>query len=81
MNAARYTVRDKSLASDNYRVYLEPSARGSYANMLMMREAKGFGTNALFPPETVTYEPFPGRRRAGGLHQRVRTARGSGAAR
>ena len=54
-----YAVREKSLSSDNYRVYLEPSARGSYANMLMVREAKGFGTNALFPPETVIYEPFP----------------------
>ncbi|MGA2639400.1 MAG: polysaccharide deacetylase family protein [Spirochaetia bacterium] len=58
-NAGAYTVRDKSLASDNYRVYLEPSARGSYANMLMVREARGFGTTALFPPETVIYEPFP----------------------
>ena len=57
--ADTYAVREKSLVSDNYRVYLEPSARGSYANMLMVREAKGFGTNALFPPETVLYEPFP----------------------
>ena len=40
-------------------MYLEPSARGSYANVLMVREAKGFGTSALFPPETVIYEPFP----------------------
>ena len=29
--------------------------------MLMVRDAKGFGTNALFPPETVIYEPFPAR--------------------
>ena len=57
--ADTFTVREKSLASDNYRVYLEPSARGSYANMLMVRDTKGFGTNALFPPETVIYEPFP----------------------
>ncbi|MGO9310333.1 MAG: polysaccharide deacetylase family protein [Spirochaetia bacterium] len=57
--ADAYVVRDKSVASDNYRVYLEPSARGSYANMLMVRDAKGFGTAALFPPETVIYEPFP----------------------
>jgi peptidoglycan/xylan/chitin deacetylase (PgdA/CDA1 family) len=57
--ADAYAVRDKSVASDNYRVYLEPSARGSYANMLMVREAKGFGTTSLFPPETAIYEPFP----------------------
>ena len=54
-----YAVRDKSAASDKYRVYLETSARGSYANALMVREARGFGTTALFPPETVIYEPFP----------------------
>jgi peptidoglycan/xylan/chitin deacetylase (PgdA/CDA1 family)/WD40 repeat protein len=57
--ANAYAVRDKSAASDNYRVYLEPSARGSYANMLMVREAKGLGTTALFPAETAIYEPFP----------------------
>ncbi len=39
--ADAYAVRDKSVASDNYRVYLEPSARGSYANLLMVRDAKG----------------------------------------
>jgi len=57
--ADAYEVRDRGAASDNYRVYLEPSARGSYASMLMVREARGFGTSALFPPETVIYEPFP----------------------
>jgi peptidoglycan/xylan/chitin deacetylase (PgdA/CDA1 family)/WD40 repeat protein len=54
-----YVVRDKGAASDKYRVYLEPSGRGSYANVVMVREGKGFGTTALFPPETVIYEPFP----------------------
>jgi peptidoglycan/xylan/chitin deacetylase (PgdA/CDA1 family)/WD40 repeat protein len=57
--ADTWSVRDKGAASDNYRVYLEPSARGSYANRVMIRDAKGFGTMALFPPETVIYEPFP----------------------
>ena len=47
------------MASDNYRVYLEESTRGSYANLLMVREAKGFGTTPLFPPESMIYEPFP----------------------
>ena len=57
--ASTYTVRDRSAATDNYRVYLQPSARGSYANLVMIRDARGFGTVPLFPPETVTYEPFP----------------------
>jgi peptidoglycan/xylan/chitin deacetylase (PgdA/CDA1 family) len=57
--AAGYAVRDRSAASDAYRVYLEPSTRGSYANLLMVREAKGFGTTPLFPAETAAYEAFP----------------------
>lgn len=55
-----FAVRDKSVASDTYRVYLEGSTRGSYANVLMVRDAKGFGTTPLFPAETTIYEPFPG---------------------
>jgi peptidoglycan/xylan/chitin deacetylase (PgdA/CDA1 family) len=54
-----YAVREKSVASDAYRVYLEESIRGSYANLLLVREAKGFGTTPLFPAEKVIYEPFP----------------------
>jgi len=57
--AAAYAVRDPGSATDSYRVYLQPSARGSYANLVMVRDAKGFGTAALFPPETFTFEPFP----------------------
>ncbi len=57
--AIDFSVRDKSVASDAFRVYLEQSARGSYANLVMVRDAKGFGTTPLFPPETVLYEPFP----------------------
>ena len=56
---ATYAVRDRSAVSDNYRVYLEPSTRGSYANLLMLREAKGFGTIPLFPAETAAFEAFP----------------------
>jgi peptidoglycan/xylan/chitin deacetylase (PgdA/CDA1 family) len=54
-----YAVRDRSVASDTFRVYLESSMRGSYANLLMVRDAKGFGTTPLFPPETTLYERFP----------------------
>ena len=57
--AKDFAVRDKSVASDSFRVYLEASARGSYANLLMVRDARGFGTTPLFPPETFLYEPFP----------------------
>ena len=58
-NANAYAVREKSSASTNYRVYLEDSARGSYANLVMVREARGFGTTPLFPPESTVYEAFP----------------------
>jgi peptidoglycan/xylan/chitin deacetylase (PgdA/CDA1 family) len=57
--APAYGVRDRGAATDNFRVYLEPSARGSYANLVMVRDARGFGTVPLFPPETATFEPFP----------------------
>ncbi len=57
--AAAYSVADRSVASDNYRVYLETSSRGSYENIPMVREAKGFGTVPLVAPETAVYEPFP----------------------
>ena len=52
-------MRDRSAASDDFRVYLENSTRGSYANIVMVRDAKGFGTTPLFPAETSLYEPFP----------------------
>jgi peptidoglycan/xylan/chitin deacetylase (PgdA/CDA1 family) len=56
---AAWAVNDASAASDSYRVYLEPSTRGSYENIPMVRDARGFGTTALVPPETIVYEPFP----------------------
>jgi peptidoglycan/xylan/chitin deacetylase (PgdA/CDA1 family) len=57
--AASFAVGDAGTASDSYRVYLEPSTRGLYENLVMVRDAKGFGTVPLFPPESVAYEPFP----------------------
>ena len=79
--ADAFAVRDKSVASDNYRVYLEPSARGSYANLLMVREAKGFGTTPLFPAGDRHLRAVPRRGRARGLHQLHPTARASAGAR
>jgi len=58
-NADTYSVREKSLVSNNYRVYLEGSVRGSYASLVMVRDARGFGTTPLFPPESSVYEAFP----------------------
>jgi peptidoglycan/xylan/chitin deacetylase (PgdA/CDA1 family) len=40
-------------------VYLENSTRGSYANLVMVRDVKGYGTTPLFPAESSLYEPFP----------------------
>jgi peptidoglycan/xylan/chitin deacetylase (PgdA/CDA1 family) len=56
---ASFAVRQKSLASESYRVYLEPSTRGSYENLLFVRDAKGYGTTPLFPAESAAYEAFP----------------------
>jgi hypothetical protein len=58
-SADTYSVRDTSSVSNAYRVYLESSVRGSYASLVMVRDAKGFGTTPLFPPESTTYEAFP----------------------
>jgi peptidoglycan/xylan/chitin deacetylase (PgdA/CDA1 family) len=58
-SADTYSVRDTSSVSSAYRVYLESSVRGSYASLVMVRDAKGFGTTPLFPPESTTYEAFP----------------------
>ncbi len=57
--AVAYSPLPKSVASESYRVYLEPSTRGSYENLLFVRDAKGYGTVPLFPAETTVYEPFP----------------------
>lgn len=54
-----FAVNEKSAASEDVRVYLESSSRGSYANLVMVRDAKGYGTTPLFPAESALYEPFP----------------------
>jgi peptidoglycan/xylan/chitin deacetylase (PgdA/CDA1 family) len=54
-----YDARAPGAASADLRVYLEDSTRGSYANLVMVRDTKGYGTTPLFPPETTVYEPFP----------------------
>ncbi|HUI69292.1 MAG TPA: polysaccharide deacetylase family protein [Spirochaetia bacterium] len=54
-----YQTRPPSAASADVRVYLQDSTRGSYSTMVMVRDAKGYGTTPLFPPETAVYEPYP----------------------
>jgi peptidoglycan/xylan/chitin deacetylase (PgdA/CDA1 family) len=48
-----------SSASAAWRVYLEPSSSTSYANLVMVRDAKGFGTTPLVAPEMSASEAFP----------------------
>jgi len=47
------------VATGVYRVYLEPLASGSYRNLVMVRKVQSPGTNPLFTPPAVQYEPFP----------------------
>jgi len=57
--ASGYSVRAPSQASSSYRVYLEVSNRGSYRNLIMLRNIRGYGTVPLFPPEEIEFEKFP----------------------
>lgn len=54
-----FQVKPRSGVSDDFRVYLEGSTRGIYANLVMVRDTKGYGTTPLFAPETAVFEPFP----------------------
>jgi peptidoglycan/xylan/chitin deacetylase (PgdA/CDA1 family) len=54
-----FTIREASLASSSFRIYLEVSNRGSYLNLIMVRNIRGYGTTTLFPPEKIEYESFP----------------------
>ena len=60
-NTETLSLQPNNVASANYRVYLEPSSRGNYKNMIMVRDAKGYGTFPLFPAEKMQYERFPDR--------------------
>jgi len=54
-----FNTAPPSVASSDYRVYLESMNSGSYNNMVMVRNAKNVGTFPLFLPPERTYEPFP----------------------
>ena len=57
--ASAYSPVAPATASAAWRVYLEPSTRGSYRNLVMVRDAQGFGTEPLFAAEPLVYEAFP----------------------
>ncbi len=48
-----------SVAGSKFRVYLEKTSAVSYSNMVMVRQAQGYGTNPLFPLPAKKYEAFP----------------------
>ncbi|MFW5695549.1 MAG: polysaccharide deacetylase family protein [Alkalispirochaeta sp.] len=52
-------VADTRVAGDEYRVYLEDRTRGSYRNMVMIRDLESYGTEPLFSATRLRYEPFP----------------------
>jgi peptidoglycan/xylan/chitin deacetylase (PgdA/CDA1 family) len=54
-----FSIREKEVASKEFRVYLRNSTRGSYRNVIMVRSIAGFGTVPLLPPEEIAYEAFP----------------------
>jgi peptidoglycan/xylan/chitin deacetylase (PgdA/CDA1 family) len=57
--ASAYSPAAPTTASASWRVYLEPSTRGSYRNRVMVRDAQGFGTEPLFAAEPQMSEAFP----------------------
>ncbi|SIQ51605.1 Peptidoglycan/xylan/chitin deacetylase, PgdA/CDA1 family [Alkalispirochaeta americana] len=52
-------LRERRVASGRNRVYMEDLSRGSYRNMVMVRNIASFGTEPLFPEPLQAYEPFP----------------------
>lgn len=56
-----YEVSDSGVASEDYRVYLENLSRGSYRNMVMIRNIESYGTVPLFPRPRRQFESFPER--------------------
>ncbi len=54
-------VRERRVAGERYRVYLEELSRGSYRNMVMVRNVDTYGTEMLFPRPEQRFEPFPDR--------------------
>ncbi|MBN1837169.1 MAG: polysaccharide deacetylase family protein [Spirochaetales bacterium] len=58
---AELRLRDKRTASPTRRVYLEEALSDPYRNLIMIRDARGFGTRPLLPAGAPEFEPFPER--------------------
>jgi peptidoglycan/xylan/chitin deacetylase (PgdA/CDA1 family) len=56
-----FEIADAGVASEDFRVYLENLSRGSYRNMVMVRNVESYGTVPLFPRPRRQYEAFPER--------------------
>lgn len=55
-----FAVAPRKVYSPDYRVYIERAPSGSYHNVVMVRDQKGYrGTDFLFPPPERSYEEFP----------------------
>ncbi|RPJ05476.1 MAG: polysaccharide deacetylase family protein [Spirochaetaceae bacterium] len=57
--ASAYSVREASVSTVDYRVFLETVERGNYSNMVMVRDLKGFSTYPLFTYKQFEYEKYP----------------------
>jgi peptidoglycan/xylan/chitin deacetylase (PgdA/CDA1 family)/WD40 repeat protein len=55
----RVELRETGTASAGHRVYIEDTPVGNYRNMVMVRDARGYGTEQLFSYPERSYEPFP----------------------
>ena len=53
------TQAEADVVSSDYRVYFETNNVGSYKNLIMVRNIKGYGTKPLFPAPVQVFEPFP----------------------
>lgn len=57
--ANAFSLAPASLASNDYRVYLDDTQVGSYRDMVMVRRIKGVGTQPLFRYPTTSYVALP----------------------
>lgn len=60
--AAQFNVGEPKKYSKEYRIYIEQTYRGSYQNLIKVRDSKNLsGTFSLIEPPKQEYEPFPDR--------------------
>ena len=55
-----FKVRERKVATESFRAYLEEGVRPGFQNMVMMRDLKNLVTRSLIPPaESCAFEAFP----------------------